>query len=341
MKGFVSSVHKLGMKFILWYSVPYVGDKSDNYRRFKGKYLDYWSGEWGGSYTLDPRYPDVREFLITTYESALKEWDLDGFKLDFVDNFVARKDTVLSTDDGRDYASVNRAFDRLMTDIKKRLTAIKPDILIEFRQPYIGPLMRKYGNMFRAGDCPGSYLMNRVRIADLRLLSGNTAVHSDMVMWHPEEPVESAALQMTSILFSVPQLSVRLDRLPKSHLEMIDFWTAYWQKNQSILLDGTFMPVHPSSNYPEIRSRSGGRAIIGLYDDRVLTIPGELEEVSIVNGKLTPDVILEFSGPVQSAEVMMRDCTGKTVKKCRMDTVSGMLKLKAPLSGLIQIGKMN
>ena len=37
-----------------------------------------------------------------------------------------------------------------------RLTKIKTDVLIEFRQSYIGPLMRKYGNLFRAGDCPGS-----------------------------------------------------------------------------------------------------------------------------------------------------------------------------------------
>ncbi len=37
---------------------------------------------------LDPRYPEVREFLIGIYEKALLDWDLDGFKLDFVDEFV-------------------------------------------------------------------------------------------------------------------------------------------------------------------------------------------------------------------------------------------------------------
>ena len=67
--------------------------------------------------------------------------------------------------------------------------------MIEFRQPYIGPLMRKYGNIFRAGDCPNSALENRVRTTDLHILSGTTAVHSDMIMWHYEDQVEIAAFQ--------------------------------------------------------------------------------------------------------------------------------------------------
>ena len=79
--------------------------------------------------------------------------------------------------------------------------------MIEFRQPYIGPLMRKYGNMFRAGDAPNAYVANRVRTIDLRLLSGETAVHSDMIMWHPDEPVERAALQLLNVMFSVGRVS--------------------------------------------------------------------------------------------------------------------------------------
>lgn len=29
----------------------------------------------------------MREFLISTYEKALVQWDIDGFKLDFIDSF--------------------------------------------------------------------------------------------------------------------------------------------------------------------------------------------------------------------------------------------------------------
>ena len=39
-------------------------------------------------FSLDPRYKKVREYLSNLYESAVKEWDLDGLKLDFIDSFV-------------------------------------------------------------------------------------------------------------------------------------------------------------------------------------------------------------------------------------------------------------
>ncbi len=68
MKGFVEDVHDLDMEFLLWYSVPFIGEEAANYPRFVGKYLRYWDSQ--GAYVLDPRYPDVREFIINTYVTA-------------------------------------------------------------------------------------------------------------------------------------------------------------------------------------------------------------------------------------------------------------------------------
>jgi alpha-galactosidase len=109
---------------------------------------------------------------------------------------------------------VPEAADRLMSDVIARLRAIKPDVMIEFRQGYIGPAMRKYGNIFRVGDVPNAAAGNRMNSMLLRALTGNTAVHSDMVMWHYEDTVESAAMQLIHALFTVPQISVRLARCP-------------------------------------------------------------------------------------------------------------------------------
>ncbi|NNM32329.1 MAG: alpha-galactosidase, partial [Gemmatimonadetes bacterium] len=192
MGGFVADVHERGMKILLWYAMSLMGERAAAYPAFGGKYLRYWDGQ--GAYVLDPRYPEVRNHIIGTYRDAILEWDVDGFKLDFLGFFVATDTTALEVADGRDYASVSRATDRLMTDVLVELRKVKPDVMVEFRQNYIGPLMRKYGNMFRAGDSPNAAVDNRVRTIDLRLLSGSTAVHSDMFMWHYDEPVEKAAL---------------------------------------------------------------------------------------------------------------------------------------------------
>ena len=126
---------------------------------------------------LDPRFPEVRRFLVDTYARAMKEWDLDGFKLDFIDaiRFWGEDPAEKENFKGRDIKSVPIAVEKLMTEVHAALTAIKPDALVEFRQGYVGPGIRKFGNMLRVGDCPGSARRNRVAIANLRLASGDTA----------------------------------------------------------------------------------------------------------------------------------------------------------------------
>ncbi len=56
MREHVKRVHDMGMKYFLWYSVPFVGHDSLAYERFKGKYLS----DGGDTAIFDPRYSDVR-----------------------------------------------------------------------------------------------------------------------------------------------------------------------------------------------------------------------------------------------------------------------------------------
>lgn len=338
MRAFVDRIHQLGMKFLLWYSLPFIGEKAENYERFKGKYLRYWEGQ--GAYILDPRYPDVREYIIGTYEKALEEWTLDGFKLDFIGFFTAVEDTVMTREQGRDYASVNDAVDRLMTDIMERLRAANPDIMIEFRQRYIGPLMRKYGNMFRAVDCPNMAAINRARTTDIRLLCGNTAAHSDMFMWHEEEPVETAALQILNILFSVPQLSVRLGRIPDDHIQMIKFWIDYWKKNRNVLLDGKFMPVNPGAVYPLIRAETDEKVIVAVYNDMFVNLDSTgHKNWDIVNAKPGETVILDIEKPLGNARFAVFDCKGNLISDGATWLDKGVHKFAVPPSGLLAISK--
>ncbi len=335
MAGFVDDVHKTGMKFMLWYSVPFVGIKSEAYERFKGKFLFERTGL--DAFVLDPRYPEVRQYLIDIYKNALTEWDLDGFKLDFIDDFHAVDDTELTLDDGRDFASVNEAVDRMMTDIIKELKALDPDVLIEFRQRYIGPAMRKYGNMFRAADCPNDAVTNRVRITDLRLISGNTAVHSDMLMWDKNEPVETAALQLLNIMFSVPQLSVRLDDIPEDHLKMVAFYTDYWNKNKEVLLDGKFSAIQPLASYPIISSTHNDHQIVGLYGDRWVDLKNLTNQVDIINGKTSSDVLLKVTSGERKYESVVYNSVGEVVSSRSVLLKEGINGFTVPPSGLLTL----
>jgi alpha-galactosidase len=342
MKEFVGHAHALGIKVVLWYAVPFVGKHSPLVSRFKDKSLRF--TETGlAAHTLDPRYPEVRQYLIDTYATALREWNLDGFKLDFIDRFVADDQTVLDASNGRDYASVNEAADRLLTDVIAELKKIKPDVMLEFRQPYIGPLIRKYGNMFRASDSPNAYVTNKVKSIDLRLLGGNTAVHGDMIMWHAQEPVEKAALQLLNILFTVPQVSVKLREIPKDHLEMTRFYIDYYNRNRDVLVKGGIDAPFPMMNYPMVRGYAKEKQITALYNDLVLSLDKSrpLDKIDVVNAKGTRQVVLSMPQDLGQYRYEIRDCRGAVTRKGQLRLGRGLVELDVPASGLLSLERQH
>jgi len=336
MGEFVENIRSTGMKAAIWYSVPFCGKKSKAYQKFKGKFL---TEEHRWAPVFDPRYPEVREHLIGLYANALEDWKLDGFKLDFIDDFHMYESTPLGKENGRDYASINEAVDRLLTDVIVALKAIKPDVFIEFRQKYTGPAMRKYGNMFRAFDCPGDAVMNRVRIADIKMLCGDTAAHADMITWHNDEAVEVAALQMINTLFGVPQLSILLKDAPPAHIEMIAFYTHYWNSNSDVLMNGYFVPSKPLANYPTQRASKDDRTIIGVYEELVTSLYNADNSIHIHNGQIADKVVIRSEKDLGTYKCEIYDCRGNLVSDLHLDFKKGLQEFAIPPCGILMATK--
>lgn len=327
MRELVDRIHAEGMKVILWFCVPYVGIHADCYRRFSGMYLNGDSEPEIAS-VFDPRYAEVREYLMDIYANAVENWDLDGLKLDFIDSFTLTLKSVES-DSRRDIVSLEDAVDTLMSGIMTRLRAIKPDIMIEFRQTYVGPAIRGYGNMLRVGDCPADPLKNRSDIVNLRLTSGKTAVHSDMLMWNVDSPVEIAALQLCSVLYGVPQISMRIDRLPSEHVEMLKFYLDFWRSHRDILLDGDLYAKNPESEYSIVSARKDGTAIYTSYTDPVIDCGG-LDKIIAVNSGSSDTLILKGALGKKYRTV---NCLGK---ECKAGTVdSKLFEVKVSTAGMV------
>jgi alpha-galactosidase len=344
MAGHVARIHALGMKFILWYSVPFVGRESRAFARFRDKLLYIHEPLAAG--VLDPRFPDVREFIIDTYERAMREWKLDGFKLDFVDRFkIVGKETPAAVSQlredvpGRDYDSPEAAVDRLLADVVTRLRAIDPDVLIEFRQTYVGPLMRKYGNMFRAADCPADHVRNRLSTIDVRLLCGSTACHADMIMWNKEEPAAAAALQLLAVMFSVPQISMFIAELPADHRAMLKFWLGFWCAHRETLIDGELRAESPELNYPVVTATSAKETVIAAYARMVLAVPpaSRGRPVHVINATRESGVVLDLPFSLDRATVATFDATGTVVSEAARALPAGLHRLEVPPAGLLTI----
>ena len=326
MKQFIDRIHNTGMKVILWYALPFVGKFSKAYERFKDMLL-HKEGDTRNFWSLDPRYKEVRDYIISFCTKGLKEWGLDGVKLDFIDSFQLVGKS-LEYDERRDFQSLEEAIDKLMTDITDGLRAINPEVLIEFRQSYVGPAIRKYGNMFRVADCPDDAIRNRQDIVGLRFTSGNSAVHSDMIMWNREDSVESAALQFASILYSVPQISVKIATLPEEHKKMLEFYLSFWREHRDILIGGKLLAENPESAYSIVCAERDGKAIFTSYTDTLIDCRAYIDIIAVNCSRAKALIIKGAEGKTYK----VLNCMGETVSEGKID--STLFEVDVPLSGM-------
>ena len=329
MASHVARVHAMGMKYLMWYAPPFIGLKSKNYERFKGKYLYTDHGQKAA--VLDPRFPEVRAFLCGVLRDAVAKWDIDGFKLDFVYAFSIKGEdpAVKENYAGRDLKSLPEAVDRLLKEIHADVTAAKGDALIEFRQPYAGPGMLQYGNMFRAHDCPGDLLQNRCSIANLRLAVGGAAVHADPLMWNVKDTPENAARFVLSSIFSTAQYSVMLRTLPKDHRRMLEHWIGFSLKHRKTLLHSAFRPHGFGLNYPVIEAESAEERIVAVYGGESIARCGKADrDVYVLNGAQGDSVVIDFDG-TGTAEIF--DTFGE--KKGTLPLSGGVQRIAIPQGG--------
>jgi alpha-galactosidase len=162
-----------------------------------------------------------------------------------------------------------------------------------------------------------------------------------MIMWHPEESVEVAALQVLNILFSVPQISVRLAEISPEHRRMLDFWLGYWTENKAVLLDGDFRAVGPVLNYPMVTGQKAGKRIAAVYQDMVVPSGAEsLQAIDIVNGKPTEGVVLRMEQSFGRSVITVYDTLGREVSEEIKRLGRGTHAIEVPPAGLVQVRKL-
>ena len=266
-KGFVGKAHALGMRVMVWFAVPFVGKDSPLFENFRGKYL-FVAGDPFEAGVLDVRFPEVREYIRSAYKRFLREYDIDGFKLDFIDAFRPEKDTQPYDPLRMDAETVGAAVEKLLLEIREELGAIKPGLLFEYRQNYVGPAVNRFGNMLRVGDCAYDSVTNRIGIADIRLQGYPVAPHADMLYWSPEEEPALYRRQLLNILFAVPQISVHLEESTEEQKACLKSYLAYWTENRDALLHGEFRPYAPEANYSLIESEGENKTIAVLHGAR-------------------------------------------------------------------------
>jgi alpha-galactosidase len=272
--------------------------------------------------------------MINTYKKALLEWNLDGFKLDSVDTWRDNSDNA-PYNENMDIPALQDAVDVCMTGVVEELLKIKPDILLEFRQSYVGPHMKRFGNMFRVGDCAGNYLRNREAILDLRMMMGSQAVHSDMLMMCPYEKVENNAIQIVSCMFGVLQYSGRMEEMTQELAEMSVFWLNFLKNHKALLLEGKLEAYEPHLVYTWAKSTLDNECAVGVYAIDKCVKPDRVDTIYLANGCAGERILVELTGDYG---VRVLDCRGHEVSNSQM-ALDGITALSVPSGGLAVLKK--
>ncbi len=331
-KVFADGVHARGMKLMVWFCVPFVGNQSNAYKALRGKFL-YELDAGMNCAVLDVRYPEIRAFILDTYKRFLRDYDLDGFKLDFIDSFRPGDLTAPYDPDVMDCETVDAAVQTLLIEIVGELSEIKPGLLFEYRQNYVGPAINRFGNMLRVADCAYDALTNRIGIIDLRLMDYPVAVHSDMLLWSKNEAPILCARQLYNIFFGVPQISVLLADATDAQRALLSRYLSYWNENRDLILHGKLTPQHPESNYTAVTAENCEKAITVLYADLAYTYQGK--NCDLLHSGSTDGIV--FENPTEEAlSASVYDLFG-TPLACVTVAPQSIVRLPVPVMGLAEI----
>jgi alpha-galactosidase len=244
-------------------------------------------------FVLDPRHREVRDHLSATCRRLVVDYDLDGLKIDFLDQAMVYRGTPSAGDVG----DVGEAMRMLLAAIRTELAqAGRADCAVEFRQPYVSPAIGAYGQILRASDCPADAVVNRRSTIDARVLSVGQVVHGDMVMWGPTGGPEAVAQQLYGCWFAVPQISMRLADLPSDQSEALAGLLSLWQRQAPAVLEGSLSVQGSERNYDLVRAHHPelGQTVIGRYAPIVVDVD-TTGEVTILNATAEDSVIVRLA----------------------------------------------
>lgn len=220
-KGHVEYIQSLGMKYLLWTAPYLIGCKSAMYEKLKalpgatfGDYLE-------GYIKLDPGCREAADKMLDRLENLMKEYALDGLKVDFLDQIFPDLDAPKA---GSCY--------NFTAELSRRIRNCNPDAMIEFRQNYAVPRMLACGTQFRAGDAPFDFMLNLRRTAQIRLALGNgVPVHADPAYWPADELPVNISRHFIAMMAAVPMLSVDLATLSPETEAICRFWISFYNKH--------------------------------------------------------------------------------------------------------------
>jgi alpha-galactosidase len=292
--GHVRAVQELGLRYVLWVAPFMIGDASHGARQHAHLLAEPTTPMRFRN--LSPRRAETCQVVSDLLERLMRDYQLDGLKIDFIDSIAFDNPMATATD----YRTLGEGVYAILSAAIDRVQAVKPDALVEFRNSYTNLASRRYANLYRASDVPINFAQNRWQVTMLRLLAPDRAVHLDPALWHPDDSDENVAVHLINVICSVPMVSVELDRYSQRHLDLIRYWVGFYREHRDTIIHGQFDPDIRLGHVPLICFTGTTERIIGVYDDVACAVGAGGLPLWILNASTRPFVELRpdtLAGP--------------------------------------------
>lgn len=338
MRGHVERLHEIGLSVILWVAPLLLGEKSEAYARLK-PFAPYHNADGWRASALDPRYRQVRDHFVSTCIRLVRDYGVDGLKIDFLDGIVAYQ----GTPTGGDIADVGQAIHATLQQLQAELKQAGLDeVLIEFRQAYVGPATAPYGNLLRVGDCPVDANQNRRATVNMRMIAAGQVIHSDPTVWDHRAGAAPAARQLLNAYFSVPQVSMDLQSLPPAQRDAVQTVLRNWMEDRETVLFGEVSAGLPSEGYPVIEARHARRMVVGVYQPRVVEIDlDDIDELRLLNATSHERIVVRWTGKPRRLSGIAHSARGDIGMPLDIAGTEGLSELTVPVSGIATLTVLN
>ena len=274
-KSHVKYAQYLGLKYMLWTAPFFAGTESEIFKNLTEDERKSLVQSWSDVAFLSPDSPTAAR-AAKLLENLMKDLELDGLKIDFLDYIPKNVDDPKS-----------RICQKYFQLLSKKIRAQKPDALIEFRQSYATPQMLEFATQFRAGDVPFDFIENIHRLAHIRICLGDKVpCHADPVYFHSEELPQNVARHMIAALAGVPMLSMELRELTSEQKQIISFWLDFYKKHLETFKNGHWKVRHYMDALSYIETETGSEKIVILLEPSILekfTVKKDAKTIYILN----------------------------------------------------------
>ncbi len=301
----VDEIHRHGQLATVWVALFIVGKETAAYKQVRGMLRQDVAGK-DRSY-LCPCHPDTPSYLAQTFLRLARDYDLDGFWLDFMDG----THTPCRSSHPHSTSSPGEGYNACLGAVRDALVKFKPGFLMETRMPMANLNGKQFYNVMETIDMPFDLDLNRSLGTVVRASAHGLACKIDPVQWHIRESDENVGVCCaTTTLTGVPVFGVDFRLLPASHLRVVGAWMQFYREHQRELCQGRFQPVGFGHLSPQFRIQ--GSAATFVYIGSSATAPTDVagcDTLYLVNASDAERVAVHLDAMRPGRwQVILRNC---------------------------------